>query len=72
MKIHQLHPFRLTNAVLILAFALPAVVAAAESSERKPNILFILSDDQGYSDLGLRLNRDSQATARRSRRTKTE
>lgn len=52
MKIHQLHPFRLTNAVLILAFALPAVVAAAESSERKPNILFILSDDQGYSDLG--------------------
>ncbi len=38
-------------AVLLLA-AVPGRAATAESPERKPNILLILVDDMGFSDLG--------------------
>ena len=36
--------------VAICAFAPPAATAA--KADRKPNVIFILSDDQGYRDLG--------------------
>src|SRR5262245_51043185 len=34
------------------AFALVFVAASAHAADKKPNILFIVSDDTGYGDLG--------------------
>lgn len=39
--------------VLGLVLALSGPVYAAEPGERKPNVLLIISDDQGYGDFGL-------------------
>lgn len=50
---------RLALGALLVWVILPAVLPAerAQSAER-PNILFILTDDQGWWDLGMRGNRD--------------
>lgn len=37
---------------LLIPISLLSLLASAESDERKPNVLFIISDDQGYSDFG--------------------
>ena len=37
--------------------ALSSPVIAAESADRKPNILLIISDDQGYGDFGFSGNK---------------
>ena len=45
-----------TRRSFLLSSALPAVAAAA----RRPNILLMITDDQGYGDLSLHGNRDLQ------------
>ncbi|MBV6498247.1 MAG: Arylsulfatase [Prosthecobacter sp.] len=46
MKLHRALAF------LLLSLAPPLVISAAAAGNDRPNILFILADDLGYSDLG--------------------
>ena len=43
---------KLTAITLLLGLCLGAVAAAPAATTTKPNILFILADDMGWSDLG--------------------
>ena len=45
--------FRLPLAVLCLVGLLPAQSHAAAASRNRPNVLILVSDDQGWADIGL-------------------
>lgn len=46
-------PMKIVLPVLALAFCIPSVTSAAETPKRaRPNIVVILSDDMGFSDIG--------------------
>ena len=52
-----LHRVASASAVALSLFVMVAIVLSAQALpaaeiEKKPNILFILTDDQGYGDLG--------------------
>lgn len=40
-------------ALLLLIFSMPILAQEKESKEKKPNIIFILTDDQGYGDMAV-------------------
>jgi hypothetical protein len=43
---------QLGNTILVLLAALVFISGSAQAQSDKPNILFIVSDDTGYGDLG--------------------
>lgn len=47
-----IHSWRQLCVLLVSAATLLSCVASVEGQDRKPNILFIVSDDTGYGDLG--------------------
>jgi len=50
---HAMNPYRATGALLLaVALVTFGLLSGAEAQEKKPNILFIVSDDTGYGDLG--------------------
>src|SRR6187399_3323468 len=44
---------RLSALLFALVMVLPSVVAAAESAPRKPNVVYVFTDDQRYDALGV-------------------
>jgi len=49
---HMDHGFRCLNLLLLPVVAILGGVVPSQAKEQKPNILFIVSDDTGYGDLG--------------------
>ena len=47
-----------THRVLVILALLCIFCARAKAAERKPNVLILLSDDQGYNDLGCQGSKD--------------
>ena len=47
MKIRPIVAFK-----LLLAFVVLCIVPIARADAKKPNIIFILTDDLGYGDIG--------------------
>ena len=52
----MLHSFRITIALLILGFYLFQSCSSGTESTTQPNIILIITDDQGYGDLGIHGN----------------
>lgn len=50
---HAMNPYRATGALLLaVALVTFGLLPGAKAQDKKPNILFIVSDDTGYGDLG--------------------
>ncbi|MCI0392293.1 MAG: sulfatase-like hydrolase/transferase [Acidobacteria bacterium] len=50
------HAFKATSLLMLIGILTLACVSFAQPASRRPNVLLIITDDQGYGDLGLHGN----------------